>query len=454
MLLFSPVATSQFKVPTYQAGIFTQAGVGDQAPFWIISNQWAKNSVQPYAAGMEAGIFSAFDSLRDIDYSFGIDLVERYDVENDFYLQEGYLGLKTWFLEFRAGRFKEIIGTQPRELSMGSTMWSKNARPMPQLEVSTSNWVDLPLTRGYISFKGQLSHGWFEQERFVKDVYMHHKNLYVKLGGDFPVNVSYGLEHFAQWGGKSPDSRYGNLPSDFQAFKRVFFAESGDSSRVHMNEVINRLGNHLGSRNYRIDLKFDKLLASLYYQTIFEDNSGRNDKISEDGLWGLYFEMKKRNGPVDAILFEYLNTTWQSGPLHNIGDSVVGGNDSYFLNYIYRTGWTYEEFTIGTPMITSPILNENNTNIINNRVRAFHGAIMGNTRWFGYKMLLTYSINKGRYNHLFVPDRNQFSGLVSLSREIKVPFPFTLSLQLGMDQGKMYGNNYGILLSLIKKGSF
>ena len=323
---------------------------------------------------------------------------------------------------------------------------------MPQLEISTS-WVDLPLTRGYISFKGQLSHGWFEQDRFVKNVYMHHKNLYVKLGGDLPVNVSYGLEHFAQWGGESPDPKYGELPSDFSAFKKVFFAENGDSSSVHMNEVINRLGNHLGSRNYRVDINFDSFKTSVYYQTIFEDNSGRNDKISEDGLWGLYFEMNKKEGLLDAILLEYLNTTWQSGPVHQIGDSVLGGNDSYFLNYIYRTGWTYEQFTLGTPMITSPILNENNT-INNNRVRAFHGAIMGNAKWFRYKLLLTYSINKGRYNQSFNPDRNQFSGLVSLSREIKIPVPFSLSLQLGMDQGKMYGNNYGIMLSLYKKGSF
>jgi hypothetical protein len=49
-----------------------------------------------------------------------------------------------------------------------------------------------------------LSHGWFEEGRYVSNVWLHHKNAYLRLGGSLPVNIYYGFNHYAQWGGKSP----------------------------------------------------------------------------------------------------------------------------------------------------------------------------------------------------------------------------------------------------------
>ena len=76
------------------------------------------------------------------------------------------------------------------------------------------------------------------------------------------------------------------LPKDIKAFWDIFTAGAG-SKDSPVNEKLNALGNHLGSYNVRLDLHLRKFKAGLYWQSIFEDNSGRKLRNGEDGLWGL-----------------------------------------------------------------------------------------------------------------------------------------------------------------------
>ncbi len=429
-----------------------QSGFGQHAPYWFYSKQFARYSITPHAAFMAAGVYRKTDTTGFAGYGFGMELLERFDGENTFRFQELWVAGRLSFLTLRAGRFYEHNGNQFDPLSLGGTVWSGNALPIPQVEISTSGYKDLPFTRGYVEFKGQLSHGWFDDERFVDDPLMHHKNLYVKIGGDFPVNVSYGLEHFAMYGGTSPDPDYGKLPDDFDAYKKVFFAENGDSSNVNVNEVINKLGNHLGSKNYGIDVKIAGIKTGFYYQSLFEDNSGKNKFMTPDGLWGIYVDFQKE-GLVEAITGEYLNTTYQSGPHHELG--VSGGNDNYFNNYIYRSGWTYRGFTMGTPLLTSPVLDDvEKPGIINNRVTAYHIGVKGLVKEVNYTLLLTSSINRGTWSVPFPENLHQFSAWLSLNKNVELFTPLELSLQMGFDVGEMYGNNAGVMVRVRKSGVF
>ena len=51
--------------------------------------------------------------------------------------------------------------------------------------------------------------------------YLHHKNVYVRVGGDLPIHAHYGFHHYAMWGWTSPE--YGDLPDGWDTYKKIFF---------------------------------------------------------------------------------------------------------------------------------------------------------------------------------------------------------------------------------------
>lgn len=439
---------SQISAPDIDLYAGASAGTGDTKPFWNISNQYGLYSPDPFAALLGIGIESADSSDSYIHVNYGFDFYGRLDQNSEVLMQRGYAEVKIPFLVFWAGMKEEIIGNHDSILSLGSTVWSSNARPMPKLALATPGYVDIPFTKGYAEINGSFSHGWFDQERYVNNVYLHQKHLHLRFGGDFLINGSFGLIHFAQWAGNSPDTLYGgDLPSDLDAYRRVIFAQEGDSATVNINEAINSLGNHLGSWNYRIDLKAKQFNFSIYLQSIFEDNSGMMHPFNGDGIMGASLVLKDPNKIVNRVVFEYLNTNYQSGPVHDLSDSIkLTGNDNYFNNYIYRSGWTYKGMTLGTPLITSPIYNEDgNEGILNNRVRAFHLGLGGMLGKVNYRSFFTYSINKGTYSTPFEDDKNQFSWY------FETLFPsiwqgIDMQVMLAADVGQMYGNNLGVNL--------
>jgi Capsule assembly protein Wzi len=453
LLFFSSLTYSQISAPVIDFYAGASAGLGENKPFWNVSNQLGLYSPDPFGGVLGIGIESVDSSDSFISFDYGVESYYLLQQDAGFLLQKGYAEVKTPFLVFRAGKKDEIIGNQDSLLSIGSTVWSANARLMPKLVLATPGYIDVPFTKGYVEVDGSLAHGWFEKGRYVENLYLHQKHLHVRFGGDFFINASLGLIHFAQWGGTSPNPSYGDLPSDWDAYKRVFFAQNGDSATVNINEAINKLGNHLGSRNYRIDLKARQFNVSLYYQTIFEDNSGFSKEFNRDGLMGISLATLDPNHFVNHVVFEYLHTTYQSGPTHILTDSIdLVGNDNYFNNYIYHNGWTYKGMTLGTPLITSPIFNEDGSvGILNNRVLAFHLGLGGKLGKMGYRTFFTYSINKGTYSVPIDPAKNQFSWYF----ETLIPSIWQgidMHVMLAADIGKMYGNNLGV--NLLFKKSF
>ena len=446
-LFLSSLIYSQISAPSIDLYGGASAGIGNNKPYWNISNQQGQYSLDPFGGLLGVAIESIDSSDSYVSFDYGIEVYSRFQENYGFLVQRGYVKVKIPFLELWAGRKEEIIGNQDSTLSIGSTVWSMNARPMPKVVLATPGYVDVPFTKGYVEVNGSLGHGWFEKDRYVENVYLHQKQLHLRFGGDYIINASVGLIHFSQWAGNSPNPDYGELPSDWEAYRRVFFGQKGDSATVNINEAINTLGNHLGSWNYRIDLRAKQFIFSLYYQTMFEDNSGMSDPFQRDGLWGVSLAAKDPDKIVNHVVFEYLNTTYQSGPTHDLTDSIkLTGNDNYFNNYIYRNGWTYEGMTLGTPLITSPIFNEDGSNrILNNRVQAFHLGLGGKLGKINYRSFFTYSINKGTYSAPIDPSKNQFSWY------FETTFPsiwqgIDMHVMLAADIGQMYGNNLGVNL--------
>ena len=474
LVYISTSAYSQFiKIPDYSIETGAIASAGKQTPFWLISNQYGLVTPDKYNAYIKLGLKTNLSTTKNIDYDYGFDVVDRQSNRtNKLYLHQAYLRLKLYFVNFQAGSMEEKFGNQDSSLSSGGLLWSGNARPMPKVSILIPDYTSVPFTRGYLEFKGGISHGWFGDNQFVKDSWLHHKYFYLQLGGRLPVHLNYGFHHFAQWGGESTDPSIGKLPRNFSDFLRVFYSEHGDDNAISF-EQLNALGNHLGSRNFGLDLDFTKVKTGVYWQTIIEDSSGMEFRNIKDGLWGIYIHTKDRDRLINGLVYEFINTTDQSGNNDSywILDGVKYfypvpggkyhwpiGNDNYFNNGIYQFGWTFHDMTIGTPLITSPailkITDGENDYVRNNKVTGHHFGLEGKYRFLTYKLLGTFYLNYGTPYNPFESAIQQYSFLLQTQIVDKLPWGFSASLALGIDHGELYGNNAGFRLSLSKKGSF
>jgi len=456
-LVFPVFTEAQVKLPRWEVGLNSVGSVSDQAPFWLVSNRQGKYLPERYAGSLELGLFSGRDTGRVVDYEYGLELYGRASNNKDLWLHQVYAGVTLYDLvRLRGGMWEEVVGSKEPGLSSGSIIWSGNARPMPKVEIGTPGYVTVPFTERYLEVKGVLAHGWFEEGRYVEDVWLHHKNAYFRAGGDLPVNVYFGLNHYAQWGG-NPTGQDVPYPSDLETFWRVFFNRRGDPDKPGTPEVwvMNKIGNSVGSRNHGIDLKMENYSTGVYFQDVFEDGSGKNRRNFPDGLWGAWLRFSEEKKPVQAVVYEFLHTTDQSGRYHDIEGDTLGGNDNYFNHGRYEAGWTLHGYTIGTPLITSTVLDDAiSYGTPNNKVVVHHFGFEG---YIGekikYRNLFTYSINSGTNFHPFENQKEQFSWMLELKRFLEY-YGLQVGITLAADVGEMYGDNFGVMVNLVKRGGF
>ena len=471
LLFFTSSANSQiFKIPEYSIETGATLSKGTQTPFWLLSNQYGLITPDRFNGWIKLGFKTNLSAEKNFDYDYGLEVTDRLSNANTLYLQQAYLRLKFYFLNFQVGSLEETFGNQDSSLSSGGLLWSGNARPMPKVSLLVPEYTVIPFTKGYLEFKGGISHGWFEDNRYVKNAWLHHKYIYFQLGGKLPVHFHYGLHHFAQWGGNSTDSLVGKLPQSFNDFLRVFFVKAGDETAPYSDQIY-VLGNHLGSRNFGLDLDFSRLKIGIYWQTIIEDKSGWYWGNNKDGLWGIYFHLRDRNHLINGVGYEFINTTDQSGlhveywllngtryytPVSGGVLHYAGGNDNYFNHGFYQFGWTYHRMTIGTPLITSPVvLNSSypeSEYMFNNKITGHHFSLEGKYKYLLYKLFLTYSLNFGTNSHPLDPALSQYSFLMNIQLVNKLPWGMNAGLSAGYDHGKLIGNNTGLMIIISKKG--
>jgi hypothetical protein len=461
------------KLPDYSVETGAVLSSGTRTPFWLISNQYGLIAPDKHNAWLRLGFKSNLSPEKKIGYDYGLDIIDRQsNCTNRLYLHQAYAGVKFSFLHIQAGSKEEKFGNQDSSLSSGGLLWSGNARPMPKISLFVPDYVQVPFTSGYLEFKGGISHGWFGDNQFVRNSWLHHKYIYVQLGGKLPVHFHYGFHHFAQWGGESTNPDLRKMPHSLSDFIKVFFGKPGGNNS-NKYEQLNALGNHLGSRNAGLDFRLSKVKLGFYWQTIFEDSSGRELRNIRDGLWGIYIHTNNKDRFINGLVYEFINTTDQSGeyltywllngtkysyPVSGGEQHWAGGDDDYFNNGIYQSGWTYHDMTIGTPLITSPAILKATGNtseyIRNNKVLCHHIGLEGKYRNLQYRLLSSWYLNFGTNSSPLEPAISQYSFMLQTEIVDKLPWGISASLCLGIDHGEFYGNNTGFRISFIKKGSF
>ncbi len=444
---------SSLRNTTYKLEILGTSSLNDKSAFWLQNNQNGIISYQPNSVNFSAGIFKKADtSQRIFDYGFKLNTLYQQSKEAHFLLPEAYVNARLAMLELKIGISIEFFGNQDSILSSGGLLFSQNSLPMPAISAGIPQFTPLPFTRKMVEIKGGIRHGYFTDNVMVENLLLHHKFGYLRIGGNLPIRLQYGLHHVAQWGGNVLSQ--GQQPTGIKNFVNVFFAKSGGDDALRTDQI-NTLGNHIISQNLKVELNFSSVQIDAYWQNVSEDGPVRFMPKSmnvSDGLWGI--AIKSNQLPVvKRVVYEYLNTTDQSGPYHDKDGIVYGGADSYFTHGVYQAGWTYFSRTIGTPFITSPVYT-NTTNIRNNRVTAHHLGIGGEVEKMRFKLLLSFSKNYGTYFQRYNTAKKGNVFLLEINRLIPAFSNLEASLTLAADRGNMYGNNYGCMLKISKSGVF
>ncbi|WP_277484443.1 capsule assembly Wzi family protein [Catalinimonas alkaloidigena] len=462
ILFFSGSAHAQF-TDSLQLKIGTTATVATQSyqPLWLIAGRFGTiadrhadlsthirvSNKHTYRA--KSPLYHYFlenNEVPDLYLSYALDVYNHNHLGETF-IQEGNVTLNYNHWQIRAGRYEEILGEINPELSSGSLGVSGNALPVPKVSLSVREYTDVPLTYGWVQFKGLFSHGWMGKERLVPNTLLHERNLYLRVGRK-PFHAYAGYNRFAIWGGKHPDS--GQLDNSWNAFKTVVMGRPIDDARPYTEAKEGRLGNHLGFMDFGFSFDFQELSLSFYHQIPFEDRSGIKPLTNPDKLMGVSIINHAENTNFSALTLEFVDTRYQSG-------DVKSGHDNYYNNRLYTNGWTYRGRIIGTPLfvdrnkaaiyLQEDIVDAERWVVTNNRIRAFHMGIKGQMLpTLHFRTLATYTENYGNYFNggQFTPYKIQWYFLQEL---VFLHKAWTFTTGLGFDTGQL-SDNFGLSLGI------
>lgn len=422
----------------YHAYVSALASSGTESPFLLRANRHGNISHTPYSGNIGAGIIkSASSPTRWWDCDFGVQLAGRFGV-NDItgYAEQLYAHARLYIIDVTAGIHPVVYGSQSNTLSMGGLLFSGNAHPIPRVSIGIDEYIAFPGLFGYFEIKGGLTYGWLSDHSQVQKTKLHHKFIGMRIGGRFPLTLAYEMHHAAQWGGYNDKTDYGNSFSDLW---NVFLFRSGGST---LNDQLNAQGNHIGFQELALTYKQNGWQVKAYWQSLFEDMSaafigfGTN---AADGLWGL--NIRQDRWPfINQFTYEFLNTTSQSGPLHDKDGLIFAGRDSYYNNIAYPQGWSYFSSIIGNPYIQ----------INNSRVRAHFCGFGGDVYGYKYRVMASYVDNYGSYQKPSYS--NNTALLAEVSKRFDKVWGLEFSLAIAGDIGNQYGNSFGAYLRIAKSG--
>ncbi|MCF2487348.1 capsule assembly Wzi family protein [Dyadobacter sp. CY347] len=448
------------------------AGYGSTAsrtPFWFHANQWGivptSGQILSLRAGVEARKFLSKDSESKANWSvvYGAEFVGNGAKHSKFLIPQAYAGVAFRSFQLTVGRRKQYVGFNDNELGTGSYMWSGNALPIPRIQLGFENYV--PLIKNFFYFKGFYSDGLLDGKRPVtSELKLHNKGLFVRLGRPTgTVQLHGGFNHAVQWGGKSPYfTENGQMPNGLDKYWYVItgFKPKGKLKDVSSFDNTNRIGNHVASLDFGLELNFESVNILFYRQNLIEDGSLFYLNNLKDGLNGITFKMKNSEGKgfsIDRMTFELLYTKSQGGSEAVDGNSIRG-KDDYFNNGQVRDGWSYYGRGIGTPFITPQ--SENNwpryadffTN--NNRVWVIHSGMKGKVGSALWTSKLSLSSNEGTYDVKLPNKMYQFSGIVGLEKQVEWLGGSVIKGAVSADAGEFFDDAFGLMLSIRKNLSF
>lgn len=477
-------------------------GSGDNTPLWLNANKYGLSSLDRNNGYLRAALQRpmANDSLKRWAIGYGVDVAAAYNNTSSFILHQA-------FVEGRWRKSTLLVGSKElpmemknQELSSGSQVLGINARPIPQVRIAYPDYVDVPLTARWLQFKGHLAYGMYTDNGWQKDftdmrhdytenVLFHSKAGFLKLAKpDAPFSFEIGMEMGCQFGGHSyayngKGFTEKNInPVKLKSFFRALIPGGNDGDDARPDQAYKGAdGNHVGAWLLRLNYEQPTWAVHLYGEHYFEDLSAMfqldYDNYTTGSKWmekhghrfllydfsdmlaGVEVNLKNNHWLRD-IVFEYIYTKYQSGPIYFDHQKYlpdhIGGRDGYYQHWLY-TGWHHWGQVMGNPLYRSPLYNtDGKITVEDNRFYAFHLGVSGNPMpGLHYRLLGTVQKGFGTYSSPFEnPERN-----LSLLAEAAYRLPervakgWSVKCGVGYDHGALLGNNFGVQLTVAKSGA-
>lgn len=476
----------------WRAEAYTTAGAGGFAPYYIASNV---HGAVPAAVGAyaRASASSAINRAERFSWGFGADFIagggrgvsyDRYDATSRLWHTHRIKAPNLWVQQLYAeakyrGTFLTIglkeygSGMLNHSLSSGDITFSGNTRPMPGFRCGFIDFQDIPFTRGWVQIQGEIGYAkmldgdWAKEHfnlyagHYTSGQWYNYKRCYFRTMPSQPLSVTIGMQAAGQFGGVTQSYRGGvrgervQHPLSLSYFFKMLIPRSGEDYYA---------GSHNGSwdvmARYRLRPGHE---IRAYYQSPWEDGSGVGKMNGFDGLWGLEYSSPDEQAWLTGAVVEYIDFTNQSGPVHWSPADIPGtditsnatGSDNYYNNNI-TNGYAYYGRSIGSPMIISPFYNRKGQNsFICTRMRGVHAGAEGRlTPAIGWRALVSWRKGWGTYALPFLTPRTDVSMMAECRwRPVRLP-ALELKGQVAFDTGSLYGDNFGVLVSVAYTGPF
>lgn len=484
----------------YNISMQGSATNGNSTPLWLNANKYGLSSLEQYNGYIRTALIRPLevDSARRFGIGYAVDLAGAANYTSSFIVQQAYVEARWLKGVLTIGSKEYPMELKNQRLSSGSQTLGINARPVPQVRIALPDYWTIPYTNGWIGIKGHIAFGkttddnWqadftSRKSRYTEDVLYHTKAGYIRIGNTKkkrPFSLELGLEMATQFGGTTYRVGYNGKTDTIRhdsGLGAYWDALVPGGSDITENVYKNIEGNQLGSWVMRMNLDYNSWYLGIYADHYFEDHSamflldydgygtGEEWDSKKHNRYLLYelkdmmlgLEVKFKKFPyLNNIVFEYLYTKYQSGPLYHDHTQAmpdhVGGVDNYYNHGLY-TGWQHWGQVMGNPLYLSPIYNKDGTiEVKDNRFVAYHVGISGEpTAGLNYRLLASYRKGYGTYNVPYADPRENFSMLA----EAEYAFPAYSKLNgwavkgaFGLDAGRWVGNNCGFQLTVSKSG--
>ncbi|MGN0213211.1 MAG: hypothetical protein ACI4AH_00180 [Muribaculaceae bacterium] len=478
----------------FEASVTLNVSDGALAPYYAASNRYG-TLTQGKSTLASAAVWQKMDTTRRFSFGFGAEAwagwtsdvdYSRYDVGNATWNANAQHPARAWvqqlYAEVKYRGVYAVLGQKEHRnaltnaaLSSGDMTLSGNARPMPGLRMGFIDFQDIPFTNGWVQIEGEVGYykdmqnSWLEDHYnyynnyITTDTWFNYKRCYFRTKPSERLSVTVGMQASCQFAGERKMYRNGDVyytdknKTSFKTFVKALFPASGSGGSSNGDKAYYE-GNHLGSWDLavRYRLAGDKQLRA-YYQSPFEDGSGIGKLNGWDGLYGLEYRTDSRALITGAVI-EYLDLMNQSGPMHWApGDSPdsplrdeATGADNYYNNYFFN-GYSELGMSIGSPMLKSTIYNRDGyLAFTDNRLRGVHAAVTGYLMPdLSYRVMASYRKSSGT---VFVPavvKREATSVMVEGTYDAHKHLPgLSVSAQVAIDRGKLYGDNLGAVVAV------
>ncbi len=477
----------------YEASVLANASSGHFAPYMIGS--WNYGRINAKAGLWHDGLIKKeTDMSRRFSWGAGFEYLlgygsaadySRYEAATDTWsvserrqsparIQQLYGEIKYRSVYLLAGMKERHSRIVDDTLSSGDLTRSNNARPIPGIAAGFLDFVDIPLTNGWVQIDGEIMYGKFTDSKYKEqtfnyysgnlatDLWYIYRRCYFRTKPSQPLSLTIGMQAAGQFGGRTVYYTRGKVRrTEDRGFKfkdifTMFFPSEGSGQEYYD-------GNSLGSWDVKLRYRFNNGSSlSAYFEGPWEDGSGIGRQNGFDGLWGLQYNFAQK-GIVSKVLFEYFDFTNQSGPIHYSPEAVAGssitdgatGGDDYYNNVFYGPYSNYG-MSIGSPFVVSPLYNlDGSPNYCHNKARGFHAAAEGEAGAWSYKLMISYQQAGGQGRIPAYSKLHDTSALAKVQWLPSASIPgLRLTAEAAFDKGNLRGNNFGVLAGISYCGSF